>query len=156
MAKVHKYRITECILNKQQIEIKCETKVNVAQVKILYQIDQSWLTRHISRLFSLVMANYYYYNRFMAFCPGLPMWAGIRRNISHYPTFIHLYRLLPSTTIHNILPVQFTCLAMFLHNLCPSPLWSTSWTGALRLILHTFLYPISVFCKCKNSLPWAV
>jgi len=29
------------------------------------------------------------------------------------------YQLLPSTTIHSILPVQITCLAIFLHNLSP-------------------------------------
>jgi len=27
----------------------------------------------------------------------------------------------------------------------PCPLWSTSWSGALHLIFHTFLHPISVF-----------
>jgi len=37
-----------------------------------------------------------------------------------------LYQLLPSTTIHSILRVQFTCTTIFLHNLSPSPLWSTS------------------------------
>jgi len=37
---------------------------------------------------------YYYYNRFTALCPGLPGWAGTRRNIhpltydDHHPTFI--------------------------------------------------------------------
>ena len=36
-----------------------------------------------------------------------------------------LYQLLPSTTIHSILPVQIACLAIFLHNLCPCPLWYT-------------------------------
>ena len=30
----------------------------------------------------------------------------------------------PSTTIHSILPVQFTCLTVLLHNLSPSLLWS--------------------------------
>jgi len=34
---------------------------------------------------------------------------------------IILYLLPPSTTIHSILPVQFTCLTFFLHNLSPSP-----------------------------------
>jgi len=34
-------------------------------------------------------------------------------------------QLPPSTTIS----VQFTCLAVFLHNLCPSPLWCTSLSG---------------------------
>jgi len=46
----------------------------------------------------------------------------------------NLYQLLPSTTIHSILTVQSTCLAIFLHNLSPCPLWSTSWSGALHLI----------------------
>ena len=47
--------------------------------------------------------------------------------------------------IHSILPVQITCLAIFLHNIFPCPLWSTSWSGALHLIFHTFLHPISAF-----------
>ena len=38
--------------------------------------------------------------------------------------------------IHSILPVQITCLAIFLHNLSPCPLWSTSWSGALHPIFH--------------------
>jgi len=63
----------------------------------------------------------------------------------HSPTHISLswspvilYHLPPSTTIHSILPVQITCLTVFLHNLSPSPLWSTSWTGTFHFILHTF------------------
>jgi len=55
-----------------------------------------------------------------------------------------IYQLLPSTMIHSFLPVQFTCLTIFSHNLAPSPLWST-WSGALHLIFHTFLQPNSVF-----------
>jgi len=80
---------------------------------------------------------YYYYYNFTALCPGLPGWAGTRRNI-HPPTISlswsssNLYQLLPSNTIHSILPVQITCLAIFLHNLSPRPLWSTSWSGALH------------------------
>jgi len=67
----------------------------------------------------------------------------------HSPTHLswsssNLYQLLSSTTIHSILPVQITCLTTFLHNLSPSPLWSTSWSWALHLILHRFLYPTSV------------
>jgi len=31
--------------------------------------------------------------------------------------------------IHGILPVQFTCLTVFPHNLSPTFLWSTSWPG---------------------------
>jgi len=58
---------------------------------------------------------------------------------------IILYLLHPSFTIHGILLVQFTCLAVFFHNLCPSFLWSTSWPGTLHFILHIFLHPIIVF-----------
>jgi len=65
----------------------------------------------------------------------------------------NLYQLLPTTTIHSILPVQTACLAIFLHNLCPCPLWSTSWSGALHLIFHTFLHPISVFFSQHMSIP---
>ena len=70
--------------------------------------------------------------------------------LTHPPSWSssNLYQLLPSTTIHSILLVQITCLAIFLHNLFPCPLWSTSWSGALHLIFHTFLHPISVsFCS---------
>jgi len=55
------------------------------------------------------------------------------------------YMLHPSNTIQGILSVQFTCLTVFFHNLCPSFLWSTSWSGTLHFILHTFLHPIIVF-----------
>jgi len=43
---------------------------------------------------------YYYYNCFMAVCPGLPGWAGTRRIIhpltypDHHPTFISFFHLL--------------------------------------------------------------
>jgi len=55
------------------------------------------------------------------------------------------YMLHPSNTIHGFLPVQFTCLTVFFHNLCPTFLWSASWPGTLHFILHTFLHPIVVF-----------
>jgi len=47
-----------------------------------------------------------------------------------------LYQLPLSTTINNILHVQFTCFTVFLYTLYPSPLWSTSWSGTLHFILH--------------------
>jgi len=53
-----------------------------------------------------------------------------------------LCHLSPSTVIRGILPVQFTCLTVFLHNLSASPFWSTSWSETLHFILHTFLHPI--------------
>jgi len=66
---------------------------------------------------------------------------------------ITLYLLLPSIAIHGILSVQFTCLTVFLHNTCPSFLWSTSLSdsGTLHLILHTFLHPIIVFFSQHNQ-----
>jgi len=64
-----------------------------------------------------------------------------------------LYQLPPSTMIHSIFPVQFTCLTVFLHNPSPSPLWSTSWSGSIHFILRTFLYPIIVFFSEHLPLP---
>jgi len=74
---------------------------------------------------------------------------------SHTPFWSpsNLYQLLPSTTIHSILPVQIMCLAIFLLNLSPRPLWSTSWSGALHFILHTFLHPISVLLPQHMPIP---
>jgi len=74
-------------------------------------------------------------------------------------TFIHpppwsssnLYQLFPSTVIRSILPVQITCLAM--HNFCPRPFWSTCRSGALHLVFHTFLHPISVFFSQHMPIP---
>ena len=68
----------------------------------------------------------------------------------HHPVFISFF---PSTTIHSLLLVQITCLAIFLHNLFPCPRWSTSWSGALHLIFHTFLHPISVFFSQHMPIP---
>jgi len=52
------------------------------------------------------------------------------------------YLLTPCMTIHGILPVQFTCLTVFLHNLSASFLWSTYWRGTLHFMLHKFLHSI--------------
>jgi len=48
------------------------------------------------------------------------------------------YLLSPTIMIHGILPVQFTCLTVFFHNLSPSFLWSTSWPGILTQSLSSF------------------
>jgi len=81
------------------------------------------------------------------FCPGQSGRAGTRRNIHPLTPIVVINRPLSSlsNTIHIFLPVQFTCLAVFFHNLSPGFLWSTSWTGTLNFILHTFLHPIIVF-----------
>jgi len=46
----------------------------------------------------------------MALCLGLSRWAGARGNI--HPTI--LYQLPLSAAIHSILPIQFTCLTVFM------------------------------------------
>ena len=88
----------------------------------------------------------------MALCPGKPV---PEESFTHPPSWSssNLYQLLPSITIHSILPVQIACLAIFLHNLFPCPLWSTSWSGALHLIFHTFLHPNSVFFSQHMPIP---
>ena len=55
--------------------------------------------------------------------PGEPV---PEETLAHPPYWSasNLYQLLPSTTIHSILPIQITCLTIFLHNLSPFPLWS--------------------------------
>jgi len=74
---------------------------------------------------------------------------------THPPTWSasNLCQLLPSTTIFGILLVQTTWLAVFLHNLCPCPVLSVSWSGALYLIFHTFLHPVSVFLLPHMAMP---
>ena len=54
-------------------------------------------------------------NHFAALCLGLPGWVGTRSSLTHPPSWspFNLCQLLPSTTIHSILPVQITCLAIF-------------------------------------------
>jgi len=81
-------------------------------------------------------------NRFMALCQWLPEWVGSKRNI-HPPILLISHPL--STMIHSIFPAQITCLTVFLHNLSPSPLWSTFCSGTLCFILYTFLHQVIVF-----------
>ena len=79
--------------------------------------------------------------RLFGFCPGQPGWASTRRNIHPLTPIVVIkypYLLPPSTTIHDILPIQSMCFTVFIHNLSPSFLWSTSWPGTLHSILHTF------------------
>jgi len=65
-------------------------------------------------------------NRFTALCPGYPGAPVPEETLTDPPSWSsNLYQRLLSTTIHSILPVQITCLAIFLHNLSPCPLWSS-------------------------------
>jgi len=92
--------------------------------------------------------------------PGEPVPEG---TFTHPPSWSssNLYQLLPSTTIHNILPVQIACLAIFLHNLAMSFMvyllvWSpaphsipffTQWVSSFR---NTCPYHRNLFC-CSIS-----
>jgi len=63
----------------------------------------------------------------------------------HHPIFIIFFHL-PLSVASSLFKLRpWQSLAIFLHNLFPCPLWSTSWSGALHLIFHTFLHLISVF-----------
>jgi len=77
--------------------------------------------------------------------PGEPV---PEETLTHPPSWSssNIYQLLPSTTIHSILLVQITCLTIFLHNLIPCPLWSTSWSGApTSYSIHFFTQSVSSF-----------
>ena len=63
---------------------------------------------------------------------------------NHHPIFISFFHL-PRSIASSLFKLRAWQLAIFLRNLSPCPLWSTSWSGALHLIFHTFLHPISVF-----------
>ena len=85
-------------------------------------------------------------------CPGQPGWAGTRRNIHPLNTYHSHQSSLsasPSTMIHGILPVQFTCPTVFFHNISASFLWSSYWPGMLHFIRH----PIIVFFSQYMPIP---
>jgi len=65
--------------------------------------------------------------------PGEPV---PEETLTHPPSWSasNLYQLLPSTTIHSILPVQITCLAIFLHNLSTSSSLPGEWLLSHSLI----------------------
>ena len=128
---------------------------------------QFWQMGEATTLIQHLLMLYWLYsdvannNCLMALCPGLPGWAGTRRNI-HPLSECHshlcwssniLYQPPPSTMIYSILPDQVTCLTVCLHNLSPCHLWSTSWSGTLHFILHKFLHPIIVFFLQYMSIP---
>ena len=51
-------------------------------------------------------------------------------------------------TIHSVLLVQFTCLALFLQPLF-QVLWF--WNGNLYFVLHTFLHPVTIFLSHTHT-----
>jgi len=71
----------------------------------------------------------------------------------HSPTHTHpglrtsFINFLHLPTIHGILCVQFTFLAVLFDNLSPGPLWSPFWSWTLYFILHAFLHLVIIFCS---------
>jgi len=75
-----------------------------------------YVTRDVVELWTHTRTH----DRFTAVCPGLPGWAGTRRNIHPLTPLLlinHPYHLPPSTTNHSIILAQSTYLAISLHNL---------------------------------------
>jgi len=153
----------------RHVVIDCKLHLSTASGKVhahitlaLWQSQRlSWQTSQITYQCTLQFHSQWYHVHHThttvlwhsGFCPGEPMpeetfthshllWSSI---ISY---LLHLYIM-----IHGILPVQFTCLTVFFHNLSPSFLWCTSWPGTLNFILHTFLHQITVVFSQHMSIP---
>jgi len=80
--------------------------------------------------------------------PGEPV---PEETFTHPPSWSSskLHQLLPSTTIHSILPVQIACLAIFLHNLSPRPYVCK---GLLTFHICAVLFPsLSLLLVCSNE-----
>jgi len=81
--------------------------------------------------------------------------AGIERNIHPLtPSWSStiLFPFPPSTMIHIILSVQFTCSIVFLHNISPNSLWSTSWLEpSTSYSIHVFTHSLFSF---HNKCPY--
>jgi len=67
----------------------------------------------------------------------------------HHPIFISFFHLPRSiaSSLFKLRAWQSFCTTSF------HVLWSTSWSGALHLIFHTFLHPISVFFSQHMPIP---
>jgi len=91
-------------------------------------------------------------NRFMAFYPGLPGWDGTRK------TFPHSHLSLSSTTVISFLHLLWSIASslfnlrgwVFLHNLSPSPHWSTSWSHTLVFLMVSKL-KFRLWSQCTHT-----
>jgi len=70
-------------------------------------------------------------------------------HFDHHPIFISFFHLPQSiaSSLFKLRAWQYFCTTSF------HVLWSTSWSGALHLIFHTFLQPISVFFSQHMPIP---
>jgi len=92
----------------------------------------------------------------MALCPGLPRWASTKRNIHVLTAIPIINHCLCASSIYCD-PWHPPCsIYMPESNLCPSFLWSTSWSVSLHFTIHTLFHPIIVFfhstCPCHRNL----
>jgi len=146
-----RHRLTSCrrLLQKWPCHRRAQTFGQFAQ--ILFSV-RCWSISTAVRDAITTAATTTVLRPFVRDYPGEPV---PEETLTHPPSWSssNLYQLIPSTTIHSILLVQITCLAIVLHNLFPCPLWSTSWSGALLLIFHTLLHPISVFFSQHMPIP---
>jgi len=82
------------------------------------------------------------------FCLGQPRCASTSRNIHPLTPVMVIRHPLSAYCIYYD-PWHPPCSVYmpdnFLHNLCPSFIWSMSWPGNLYFILHTFPHPIIAF-----------
>ena len=106
------------------------------------------------------------HNRLMALCPGLPGWAGTRRNIHSHLSWSSdiLYQLPPSTTI----PYFFTQSLSSFRNTCPyhhnqfccsSEIMSSIpnlYLITVHIHLTIFISAHSSFLTGQVSLPWNI
>jgi len=107
-------------------------------------VNISWLFITVCRFTHARMHNRFYSS--LDFVLNNPGEALPKETFTHSPILIINHPLpVSSIAIHGILPVQFACLTVFLHNLCPSFFRSTSWYDTLHFVVNTFLHPIIVF-----------
>jgi len=94
--------------------------------------------------------------RLSGFCPGLPGRASNRKNIHPLTPILIINEPLSASSIYCDPwhpPHSNTCPTVFLHNLYPSLLWSTSRSGTLHFILHKLLHPIIVVFSKHIPIP---
>jgi len=99
--------------------------------------------------FLIIFRKWHVYNnnRFTALCPRLPGEPVPKETFTHPPSWSssNLYQLLPSTTMHSILPVQITCFAIF-----AQPLSTSSFCLPLGLE-PSISYSINFFTQSVSS-----
>ena len=76
-----------------------------------YRVNMCWLLIFDRNVNKATHTHTHTHDRFTALCPGLPGWAGTRRNIHPLTPVLlinHPYHLPPSTTNHTIILAQST------------------------------------------------